>query len=611
MCRLNTIESFTAIACILIFLQGTYASGLIPATLETWEIAFKLTASELSPVVTLYVVAKLVCGIPLTYYCSSPSSWGIPRHLAWMFACIGLSSILTGMPWLMTSVEKKGEAANICYTEGHPDESLCSFEVASSGLQHLVFFAQVINGIAASCLYSLVPSFIESNTDSTRGTKYLSYFLASGPFGVAFGFVAQGVAVDLGVWGLLYWIVGFLLIVISSLMWKIPDTFENRVDSDTTATNSSSSSSLDDSIPGRRRSSLSISQTSMKDGLAAFGRDAAIILKNGVWWLFALAASVEAFFVVGINNYGPKIFSSYFSISTGSASMIAGALLVPAAVLGQICGGLCDSKRSKNLGQTASLTKYIALLAFVCVICIYAVQCDTLTFESRSEATCGNKCNCVDSFDPVCVNGKELHFNGCYAGCSSFDSEAGTYSNCTLCSSNTVAAPTHGVCDGMKCNGMIPMLVIFFVAVFTTFMNNPPSQMVMMRVVPSHLSANALALNDLTYRVVGSLPSVPVWAAAIDQTCMHRNKNHCGVEGECGYYDNHKLAMLFLLLGGIPKLLSFIAFFAGSKWLSTRMTAIAVRPYNANSNNSSNFDGSSDVDKLTGTSTAKDLQNAL
>ena len=57
--------------------------------------------------------------------------------------------------------------------------------------------------------------------------------------------------------------------------------------------------------------------------------------------------------------------------------------------------------------------------------------------ESRSEAACGNKCHCLDTFDPVCVGDSQLHFNGCYSGCDGFDAAAGTYSNCTLC-----AAPT-------------------------------------------------------------------------------------------------------------------------------------------------------------------------
>ena len=46
---LQRIEGFTTIASILIFFQGSYASGLIPATLSAWEKSFGLTTSEVRP----------------------------------------------------------------------------------------------------------------------------------------------------------------------------------------------------------------------------------------------------------------------------------------------------------------------------------------------------------------------------------------------------------------------------------------------------------------------------------------------------------------------------------------------------------------------------------
>merc|ERR1712178_170289 len=93
----------------------------------------------------------------------------------------------------------------------------------------------------------------------------------------------------------------------------------------------------------------------------------------------------------------------------------------------------------------------------------------------------------------------------------------------------------------------------------------------------------------------GSLPGVPVWAAAVDSTCVHRNKNVCGVEGECGFYDNGKIAVLFLLLGGIPKLLSFMFFFLGSSVLYRRMPDLAKRSYNKDSGSEA---GSGDAEAL-------------
>jgi hypothetical protein len=519
---LSRIQGFTAVASFLIFLQGMYAAGLIPATLSSWEKAFGLTTSEVSPAITSYVITKLIVGIPLTYYCSSGH---IPKHLAWQFGVIGISAIITALPWIMTSVEKEAAVKNICYPNGNPLSSKCNTKIKSNGFQYFVFIAQTINGFAASCLYTLVPSYIEDNSEKKDAPKYLSYFLASGPLGVAFGFILQGIMVDSGLWGLSFIIVGLLLIFTSLFMFRMPKSMVVPGMSnfaDITAEN--------ENRP--RRSSLSNgSNKSMVDGLKEFVSDAKIILTNGVWWFFALAASVEAFFVVGINNYGPKIFASYFSISSGQASMIAGALLVPAAVFGQIAGGLCDSKRSKNLAQTSSLTKWVALVALIAVVSIYTVQCPTLKFSTREEVSCGNQCNCVDSFDPVCVDDSTIHFNGCYSGCSNYDSITSAYSNCSACTSNAKSIK-HGVCDSLKCNKMPLMIIIFFLAVFFTFMNNPPSQMVMMRAVPPRLAANALALNDLCYRAIGSLPGTPIWAAMIDSACVHRNKNVCGIEAE-------------------------------------------------------------------------------
>ncbi len=93
-----------------------------------------------------------------------------------------------------------------------------------------------------------------------------------------------------------------------------------------------------------------------------------------------------------------------------------------------------------------------------------------------------------------------------------------------------------------------------------------------------------------------------MWAAAIDTPCMHVNKDPCGVEGECGYYDNAKLAMLFLLLGGIPKLLSFIAFYSGSHILSSQKPELASKPYDK--------DGGG-REELTDVGRADSFQNAL
>merc|ERR1719345_64277 len=118
----------------------------------------------------------------------------IPREIFHIqlrqFALIGLSSIITAIPWILTNVEKSASFPNICYLAGNPASAACDATMVSNGLQYFVFVAQTINGFAACCLYTLVPSYIETNSEKTAGGKNLAYFLASGPLGVAVGFIA-------------------------------------------------------------------------------------------------------------------------------------------------------------------------------------------------------------------------------------------------------------------------------------------------------------------------------------------------------------------------------------------------------------------------------------
>lgn len=555
---LQRIEGFVFLTCVLIFFQSMYASGLIPSTLQAWEGVFNLTATAVSPAVTMYTVFKLLFGIPLTFYCSSGN---IPRHLAWQFALIGVTSLLTGLPWVLTTAASKEAGSDLCYAAGNPGAAKCGAESESgSGIVYIVFIAQAINGFAASCLYALIPAFIEKYASREQSPKYLAYFLACGPLGVAFGFILQGAAIDMGAWGAPYLVCGIFLIILAVVLLKVPGQM---------ATAHTMEPTNDVDVP-----------VGLKAKMLRFVADAKEVMTNSVWWWFVLAATVEAFYIVGIQNYGPKIFSSYFSLTSGTSAMLAGAILVPAAVIGQLIGGFVDSKRSKQLSQTASLTKWIAAIAFIIVALTSTIGCDSMAFDTPGDVACAKTCHCSDTFIPVCENDDEIHFSACYAGCTEFDKANGKYLNCTLCGGSNTTSVTPGVCPSKKCNTLIPFVLIMFAAILITFMNNPPSQIVMMRVVPVRVSASALAINDMIYRLLGSLPSVPVWAFVIDSSCLHFNVDTCGtVTKTCGYYDNRRIQWMLLLLGALPKLLSVLFFTMGARQLLKAYPHLANKAY--------------------------------
>ena len=580
------IDSFTVVACTFLVLQAMYASGFIPSTLTTFEREFGLSSLQASTIVTGYTMAKLFLGVPMTYFGGKQH---VPRFLGITCLVCGLSAILTAIPYFMKSTDKIKSTSLVCFKDKHPDAHLCdgSHVKSSSGMEWFVIIAQVLNGAGATTLYTLIPAFINGNAMPDVATRHVGYYLACGPLGVAIGFVWGGSAVDGGGWGWPYFITGILMICRVPFFFMLPKHYEVGEELDDTNFDPRiSMGSIDEPEPIRKRSTSQFTmpknikkEVTMKD----FIEGSKIIIQNRVWWLLSLAATAEAFFVVGIANYGPKYIESQYSVSAGSASTIAGLILVPGAMVGQISGALMDSKLSKNMKQSSTLTYRIAGVAFLITCCIGLISCGNIDIHPVSPK-CGESCNCVTTFDPVCVEGKKMYFNGCYLGCTGLDADTGIFSNCTGCVDENIRMPQNaeikqGVCEGLKCQNMGLFLVVMFAIVQFTYTNNPPANMLQMRIVPPQHSAIALALSDIVYRLLGNFPGVTVFSAIFDASCSQFNTDVCGNKLSCSYYDNNKLRAYFAVLGAIPKFLSFLMFLAASIVLLKYRLSAALAPY--------------------------------
>ena len=582
----SRVESFTVIACLFVTIQGMYASGFIPATLSTFESEFGLTALQTSSIVTSYTAAKLILGIPLTYYGGKSH---VPRFLGITCFICGLSAILSAVPYLIKTTDGVLETQNLCFKTGHPDLGSCTtYDITTSGLEWYVIIGQVLNGASSATLYTLIPSFINQNAEPTKATRYVGYFYACGPLGVAIGFIWGGIAVDAKAWGVPFFVAGVLMFVLTPFFFLLPKVFE--VDALMNVTNMEEVIGPTDaeSVPIRKRSATKYavptdhnknSETNLQDLIDGLKN----VMTNPVWWCLVLASSVEAFFVTGISNYGPKYIESQYSMTAGAAGMLAGAILVPGAVVGQLGGALTDSKTSKNMKQSTRLTWRIALVAFFAVLMIFFIQCDTNAVETVN-AECGGTCHCAQTYKPVCVGDEKLYFNGCYLGCTGLDTSTGLFANCTGCASNNVVlAPNaevkQGHCESMKCKTMPMFLLVMFIVVAFTFGNNPPANMLIMRIVPPQYSAIGMSANDIIYRLLGTFPGVTAFSAVFDASCAKYNYDICGKKLSCSYYDNTQLRISFGILGAIPKFLSFLIFLYASHAILKYMFSAALAPY--------------------------------
>ena len=227
-----------------------------------------------------------------------------------MFAAIGFTSILSAAVARehRGSGESWGQRSPVLPL-GPSECRLMRRQREASGLVYLVFVGQFINGM-------LLPACTPSSLLSSSRTPTAAEAQSISPtfWRAAFRRRAGSSRRDgRECWAWVLLIVGLLLIFLSCLMWRMPETLEDALQRNSSS-NSSSSAIPAEASPPKRRSSLVPGSASVKEGLRAFGRDAVIILKNRVWWLFG-QGSWSGILCRWNQNYGPKIFSSYFSIT--------------------------------------------------------------------------------------------------------------------------------------------------------------------------------------------------------------------------------------------------------------------------------------------------------
>ena len=126
----------------------------------------------------------------------------------------------------------------------------------------------------------------------------------------------------------------------------------------------------------------------------------------------------------------------------------------------------------------------------------------------------------------------------------------------------------------------MPMfLIVMFIVVAFTFGNNPPANMLIMRIVPPQYSAIGMSANDVIYRLLGTFPGVTAFSAVFDASCAKYNYDICGKKLSCAYYDNTQLRIYFGTLSAIPKFLSFLIFLYSSHAILKYMFSAALAPY--------------------------------
>lgn len=550
---------FVAALCILSCLHQSVTTGLIPASLSTLERRYELSSVESGLILSTYDIVKLLMVIPVSYLAGKRH---IPKAIA--FCCVIMSlgcATFAFVHYLSPPYVPQST------TEG---ESICSdFPIFppclnrnSSWLFPLMLIGQAIIAIGAAAVYCIGPAYILSSMDTRYALIAMGFFYASSVVGSALGFVEGGIFLDswvdtsglpegfedlspsspvwVGKWwlGILLACFGILALtpVFLFMSHRPRPTFESTV-------------TLSDSTPP---------VTSMRDAWMTIK----MILTNQAWWFLTLAVASEALVVSGFAGFGAKYLEVEFGLRSTSASLLAGAGIVPAATLGMLAGAWWDGRSHTKLSQTTLFNTKMAFVATIFLFGSLFLSCEPaihgLEFHEpylNLRETCNVGCNCAPSFEPVCGENGVTYFSPCYAGCSNVSS-GGIYGDCRCI--NSVGTATAGHCSQCRLTlGFFVTLLCLFL--FFTMLNHSPSTAALMRLFPASHQSVSLALNDFMLKSLGAIPGPILFGVAFDGSCIVSTSTCPSDPGSCVLYDSPKVRFVLILVFGVGfKILSVI-----------------------------------------------------
>jgi sodium-independent organic anion transporter len=293
-----------------------------------------------------------------------------------------------------------------------------------------------------------------------------------------------------------------------------------------------------------------------------------------------LGAACDMFIVSGGSTFLPKIIQSMFGLTSGDASFLIGATLVPGAAGGFLLGGVImskikrtDSKMNAKVCLVASVlcTLSCFFLLALCSSQPYAGVNTDIGTQAVSElpfgmatATCNVGCACdsVNVYTPSCGDDGNIYFNPCLAGCTKEklgdDGQPTSWSNCGCVGGDGTLVPDKCESD---C-GLLPVyLAGIMIVMVGVFVNNVPGHNVTLRVVKANEKEYAMGISQGAVRMLGSITAPIIWGSLMDKSCLMWDYTCDGEQNSCWEYDPLETGMRVFWLCFIAKCFATLCFF--------------------------------------------------
>uniref|UniRef100_H2Z038 Solute carrier organic anion transporter family member n=1 Tax=Ciona savignyi TaxID=51511 RepID=H2Z038_CIOSA len=563
--------------------------GLTNTNISTLERRFGLSSSQSALVVVSYDVAFCILTAFVTYFGATANR---PRLVGIGSAIFGIGAFVYALPHFLSPLYKFGDSTltskwnelfiGLALGTVHKPfifpSNATNCLPTDQGLMKFMFvllFGQLLLGCGTVPLYTLGVAYIEDSVPKNSAPIYLGIANAASLFGPAIGFACGGYILNNFLQKMPYislltsssdprwvgaWWIGPMAMMTASWILVIPLCgFPKQLPDKkymycyiilnlTRKDNGTGQIRAERKSEVHTNSKEEAENSELENSLKNFPTAVMRLFKNPAFCFLTLAGCSTGLTVSGGSSFMAKFIQNEFHTSAGTSAMLAGAILVPAAVAGHLLGGGLISRFQM---ETPAILKLCAFSSFLvaCASPLLLLRCGnkamagiTATYN-RSNLTsgCNSNCNCQTEFyNPVCGGNGVAYFSPCYAGCPEssgyINSTIQVYNNCSCLGVNETAHA--GVCEA-SCFKLPLFLGLALFMVLLTFISHTPAVVVSLRIVPPSMRSFAIGLEWLFLRALGTIPGPILYGSFIDSTCKLWQSKECGtVRGSCWVYDS-------------------------------------------------------------------------
>ncbi|XP_073534044.1 solute carrier organic anion transporter family member 4C1 isoform X2 [Phyllobates terribilis] len=590
----NNPKGYLVMYSLLAVMQGTAVNGLVNVVISTLEKRYDLNSSLTGLISASYDIAFCLLSLFVSYYGQRGHK---PRWLAFSSVMIGIGAIVFTVPHFTSGRYQFGNRYNdFCEKSGNNTNLEDCTEKAHSTLSNYLYvfvLGQLLMGVGGTPLYTLGTAFFDDSLPTHKSSLYIGIAYGMSVVGPAIGYLIGGQTLNiyidfekvdsvpmspndprwLGAWWIAFLIVGLvtwmLIVPFSCFPKHLPGTAAVQAERISQAHDNGSESIVESKNIGKN----------FKDFPLAF----MLLIKNPVLMTLTFASCSDALITTGFAAFLPKFIENQFSLTSSFSAILGGGVLIPAAAIGQIIGGLIVSKFKFECKMIIRFCIILSIISVALTTVFIFAKCGNDPFAGVSVpyngtvndgelgAPCNSNCSCARSFyDPVCGADGVQYFSACYAGCSSqaVSSDTKIYTSCE-CIGNpvreiaqrtlslNVSDAVPGKCE-TSCTNLILFMVFFFFVVVSTFMIATPITIAILRCVPDKQRSFALGVQWSFIRLIGSIPGPIVFGAVIDSSCILWNLNECGKKGACWTYDNSGISYKLIGISAASKAITII-----------------------------------------------------